>query len=68
MKVKDILKLIEDEKILIEIKDTITYGSYLIGNYKDVTLNSYKFKDYKIDKINVQYTNNTRYLILYINY
>ena len=65
MKVKDILKLINDTKLYIEIIDEQSGASYGFYNKNDLIYND-KFNNCKIKKISVQYFDSKRVLILYI--
>ena len=65
MKVIDILKKIEDLKLYIEIKETETGASRGIFTKNDALLVYNKdLKNRNIKKINVQYYNGKRLLIL----
>lgn len=64
MKVKDILKLIEDKKQYIEFIDN-NYVSYGIYTKNDLIYND-KFNNNKIVKISTQYIDDKRLLVLYI--
>lgn len=65
MKVIDILKKIEDVKLYIEIKETETGASYGIFTKNDALLvYNNSLKNRNIKKINVQYYNGKRLLIL----
>lgn len=65
MKVIDILKKIEDTKIYIEIKDKETGASRGIFTKNDALLvYNNDLKNRSIKKINVQYYNGKRLLIL----
>lgn len=65
MKVIDILKKIEDSKLYIEIKETETGASYGIFTKNDALLvYNNDLKNRNIKKINVQYYNGKRLLIL----
>ena len=66
MKVKDILKLINASKLYIEFRSEQCGASYGFYNKNDLIYND-KFNNDKIKKINVQYINNKRLLILYID-
>lgn len=65
MKVKDIIKKISDPKIYIEIKYTIEDGggSFGIFTKNDLQYND-KMKNKNIEKINIQYYDSKRLLIL----
>lgn len=65
MKIKDILKLINDSKIYIEIKYVAESGGGSFGFFtkSDLYYND-NLKNRKVEKINVQYINNKRILIL----
>jgi len=65
MKVKDILKLIEDTKLYIEFIDLKSGASYGFYTKNDLVYND-KFKNDKIVKINSQYFDNKRLLVIYI--
>jgi hypothetical protein len=65
MKVKDILKKIEDPKIYIEFKDIQSYCSYGFYTINELKYND-KYKNDNIKKINIQYIDNKRLLVLYI--
>ena len=68
MKIKDILKKVTDFGLYIEIINLESGASYGIFKKNDALLvynNSLKNKN--IQKINVQYINNKRILVLYIN-
>lgn len=65
MKVKDILKYIEDLKLYIELIDLQSGASYGIFAKNDLIYNTKHHND-KIKKINVQYIKNKRLLTLYI--
>lgn len=68
MKIKDILKKIEDTGLYIEIIDTESGASYGFFRKNDSLLvYNNKLKNKNIQKLNVQYINNKRILILYIN-
>lgn len=65
MKVKNLLQKIEDKKIYIEFIDNqsgASYGFYTINELKY----NVKFRNENIKKLNIQYINNKRLLILYI--
>ncbi len=65
MQVKNILQLIEDPKIYIELKYTIDEGGGSFGFFtKNELYYNDKLKNKKIKKINIQYINNKRLLIL----
>lgn len=65
MKIKDILKLINDPKIYIEIKYTPENGGGSFGFFtKNELYYNDDVKNRKVEKINVQYINNKRILIL----
>lgn len=65
MKVIDILKKIEDVKLYIEIKETETGASYGIFTKNDALLvYNNNLKNRNIKKINVQYYNGKRLLML----
>ena len=66
MKVKDILKLINDNKLYIEFISEQCGASYGFYNKNDLIYND-KFNNDKIKKMNCQYINNKRLLILYID-
>ena len=63
MKVKDILKKIQDNKIYIEIKDVDCGTSFGFFTKNELYCND-KLKNKKIEKINVQYFDSKRLLIL----
>lgn len=65
MKIKDILKLVNDPKIYIEIKYTPenSGGSFGFFTKSDLYYND-DLKNRKVEKINVQYIDNKRVLIL----
>ena len=65
MKVKDILKKINDPKVFIEIKYTTEEGggSFGIFTKNDLHYND-NLKNRKIENINIQYITNKRLLIL----
>lgn len=66
MKVKDILKKINDLALYIEIIDVESGASYGIYKKNDALLvYNNELKNKNIQKINVQYFNNKRILILY---
>lgn len=65
MKVKDILKKLEDPKIYIEFKDIQSYCSYGFYSKNDLIYND-KYNNENIKKINIQYIDNKRLLVLYI--
>lgn len=65
MKIKDILTLINDPKVYIEIKYTPESGGGSFGFFtKDELHYNDDLKNRKIEKINVQYFNNKRLLVL----
>ena len=65
MKVIDILKKIEDVKLYVEIKDKETGASYGIFAKNDALLvYNDSLKNRNVKKINVQYHNGKRLLIL----
>lgn len=65
MKVKSLLKKIEDPKIYIEFIEKGSGASYGFYTKNDLIYND-KFSNYNIKKINIQYINNKRLLIIYI--
>lgn len=65
MKVKDIIKLINDCKLYIEFIDKQSGASYGFYSKNDLIYND-KFSNDKIKKINVQYFDGKRTLIIYI--
>lgn len=65
MKVKNILKYIEDLKLYIEFIDLQSGASYGFFTKNDLIYNTKHHND-KIKKINVQYINSKRLLVLYI--
>ena len=65
MKVKDLIKKIEDQKIYIEFIDLQSNSSYGFYNKNDLIYND-KFNNYKVKKINIQYIQNKRLLVIYI--
>lgn len=67
MKVKDILKKINDAKLYIEIKEQAKNGggSYGFFTKNDLIYNT-KMQNYLIYSINIQYVNNKRLLVLEI--
>lgn len=67
MKVKDILKKIEDLKLYIELIDYKDFASYGFYTKNDLIYND-KYNNLLIKKINVQYIKNKRLLVLYIKY
>lgn len=65
MKVKSLLKKIEDPKIYIEFIEKgngASYGFYTINELKY----NVKFRNENIKKLNIQYINNKRLLVIYI--
>ena len=65
MKVENILKLINDKKLYIELKYTPENGGGSFGFFtKNELQYNDKLKNRKIEKINVQYINNKRILVL----
>ena len=65
MKINDILKLINDPKIYIEIKYTPESGGGSFGIFtKSELYHNDNLKNRKLEKINIQYINNKRLLIL----
>jgi hypothetical protein len=67
MKIKDIIKKINDCKLYIEIKDRKTGASYGFYTKSDLIYND-KYNNYLIKAINSQYHNNKRLLVLEIDY
>lgn len=68
MKIKDILKKVEDVGLYIEIIDIESGASKGIYKKNDALLvYNNELKNKNIQKMNVQYINNKRILILYIN-
>ena len=67
MKIKDLLKKIDDCKLYIEIIDRNTFGSYGFFTKNELIYNN-KYNNCLIKKINVQYIDGKRTLILYIKY
>ena len=67
MKIKSILKLINDCKLYIEIKDKKTGASYGFFTKNDLIYNS-KYNNYSIKAINSQYFQGKRLLVLEIDY
>ena len=67
MKIKDLLKKIEDCKLYIELIDYKNYASYGFYTKSDLIYNN-KYNNCLIKKINVQYIDKKRTLILYIKY
>lgn len=67
MKVKDILKKINDPKIMIEIKENTKNGGASHGFYtkNDLHYNT-KIQNYLIYSINIQFINSIRLLVLEI--
>ena len=65
MKVKDILRKLEDKKIFVEFIDNQSGASYGFYNINDLKYNV-KFRNENIKKINIQYIDNKRLLVLYI--
>ena len=65
MKVKDILKNIEDKKLYIEFIDLKSGASYGIFTKNDLIYND-KFNNDKIKKINFQYISTKRIMLIYI--
>ena len=65
MKVKDILKKINDYKLYIELIEEKNYIILGIYTKNDLIYND-KFRNCDIKNINVQYINNKRTLKLYI--
>jgi hypothetical protein len=65
MKVKSILRLVNDVKLYIEFIDEESGASYGFYTIKDLIYND-KFYNYIIKSINVQYYNNKRLLVIYI--
>ena len=67
MKVNDILKKINDPALFIEIINKETGASYGIFKKNDPLLVYSDKKKKTIKSLNIQYINNKRILILYIN-
>ena len=67
MKVNDILKKINDPMLYIEIINKETGSSYGIFKRNDPLLVYSDKKKKTIKSLNVQYINNKRILIIYIN-
>ena len=68
MKVKDILRQIEDTKLYIEIKQTTKNGGTTFGIYtKNELFYNEKYTNLTIKNINVQYYNGKRLLVLQTN-
>lgn len=68
MKVKDIIKKINDNQLYIELIDFETYASYGIFKKNDSLLVYDTRKlNATIKAINTQYINNNRLLVLYID-
>lgn len=67
MKIKSILKLINDCKLYIEIKDRKTGASYGFYTKSDLIYND-KYNNYLIKSINSQYFDNKRLLVIEIDY
>lgn len=65
MKVKDILRKLEDKKIFVEFIDNQSGASYGFYSKNDLIYNN-KFNNDTIKKINIQYIDNKRLLVLYI--
>lgn len=67
MKVKDLIKKINDPKLYIEIKEQAKNGGGSRGFYtkNDIIYNT-KILNYLIYSINIQYINNKRLLVLEI--
>ena len=65
MKVKDILKKINDKKLYIEFIDNQTGASYGFYSKNDLIYND-RFNNDTIKNINIQYIDNKRLLVLYI--
>lgn len=65
MKVKDILKKITDSKIYIEFIDMQSGASYNFYTINELKYNT-KFRNENIKKINIQYIQNKRVIVLYI--
>lgn len=66
MKVKDLLHKIEDAGLYIELIENESGASYGIYKKNDAAIVYTNKKDKKIKKINCQYINGKRLLILYI--
>ena len=66
MKVKDILHKIEDAGLYIELIDSESGASYGIFKRNDAAIVYTNKKEQKVKKINCQYINNKRLLIIYI--
>ena len=67
MKIKSILKLINDFKLYFEIKDRKTGASYGFYTKSDLIYND-KYNNYLIKGINSQYFDNKRLLVIEIDY
>lgn len=65
MKVKDITRQVKDPKIVFELKYTAKEGGGSLGFYnKNELYYNDKMHNMTIKGINIQYYNNTRYLVL----
>ena len=65
MKVKDIIKLIQDPKIYIELVELESLASFGFYTKQELFYNDKRNKE-KVKQINIQYYNGKRLLILYI--
>ena len=65
MKVKDLLKKVEDPKIYIEFIDSKGFASYGFYTRNELKYND-RFSNDNIKSINIQYIKNKRVIILYI--
>lgn len=67
MKIKDLLKKVNDPKLYIEIKEQSKNGGGTHGFFtKNDLIYNTKMQNYLIYSINVQYINNKRLLVLEI--
>ena len=67
MKIKNILKIINDCKLYIEIKDKNSGASFGFFTKNDLIYNS-KYNNYLIKSINSQYFKGKRLLVIEIDY